>query len=80
MTKFENLKMVEDTNSKKNIAAAAAALSSSDDENYDEIPPDQLSAIDDMLMKLLAADPNLTPDQLTPEMLAMLDLPSPSDI
>ena len=43
------------------------------------LDPDQLSAIDEMLLKLLSQDPSLTPDQLTPEMLASLCLPAPTD-
>ena len=31
---------------------------------------DDLEAIDDMLISLLSSNPDLTPDQLTPEMIA----------
>ena len=70
LNQFQIKTMVEEEN--KN--AALNDLNGGDADDVDEkvngIPDDQLEAIDDMLMKLLAANPDLTPDQLTPEMLA----------
>ena len=68
--------MVEKVNDTDNIDVKKADAESSD-ESDTGIPADQLNAIDDMLMSLLAANPNLQPEDLTSDMLEQLTNPKP---
>ena len=70
--------MVEKMNEIDNIEVKKAEAESSD-ESETGIPADQLDAIDDMLMSILAANPNFQPEDLTPEMLEQLINPSKSN-